>query len=852
LLFTNSSSGEFMATKSATTTKNGKKTNNKPVFVIDKRVRQGFGMALFLLALYLSISFLSFVFTGGQDASQMDLNFGEYMSDPKLKAINWSGKIGAYLAHHIINYGFGLGSYFIPYFLFVLSLRMLRLTENKPYKAFIISTFGVIWSSITLQFIFGEITSGAFVYLGGQHGQLINEYLKALIGGVGVFAVLLLSLIIILAIYSPSTLNSAGDNILKGFSKARLKARDAKIIRSQKVEQEHKKQVQPEFTPSDFITEKDDESDDNDLLDLSTPVNKPIVPKDKSLNLIDIDMNDDDELFNENKGFSSDKPTNKHSRSKDTIDFEIEPSNVEEETFPHDDEEDDFNELALQEFGDYDPTLELSKYVMPSIDLLEDRKNNRQVSEDELYSNKNKIVKTLENYGIGIKSIKATIGPTVTLYEIIPADGVRISKIRNLEDDIALSLSALGIRIIAPIPGKGTIGIEVPNRDPEVVSMRSVISSPKFQDSGFELPVAFGKTITNDTYVLDLAKMPHLLVAGATGQGKSVGLNAIITSLLYKKHPSQLKFVLIDPKKVELSIYSKIENHFLAKLPGGEEAIITDVQLVVHTLNSLTMEMEMRYDLLKKAHTRNIKEYNAKFVKRKLNPENGHRFLPYIVVVIDEFADLIMTAGKEVELPIARIAQLARAVGIHMIIATQRPSTNIITGVIKANFPVRVGFKVASMVDSRTILDSPGANQLIGRGDMLISLNSELVRVQCAFIDTPEVEAIVDFISQQQAYPIPFYLPEYVGEDGLGGETEDLSAANRDSLFEEGARIIVSSQSGSTSLLQRRFSIGYNRAGRLMDQLEAAGIVGPADGSKPRKVLISDEYSLEQIFNRLG
>ena len=467
------------------------------------------------------------------------------------------------------------------------------------------------------------------------------------------------------------------------------------------------------------------------------------------------------------------------------------------------------------------------------------------IKKDE--ENKNTIIETLRHYKIEITKIKATIGPTVTLYEIVPAPGIKISKIKNLEDDIALSLSALGIRIIAPIPGAGTIGIEVPNQNPEVVSMRGIIASKKFQESKYALPVALGRTISNEPYTFDLAKMPHLLVAGATGQGKSVGLNAIITSLLYKKHPSQLKFVMVDPKKVELSIYSVIEKHFLAKLPDAEEAIITDNDKVVATLNSLCIEMDSRYDLLKQAHVRNIKEYNEKFVKRQLNPNNGHRYLPYIVVVVDEFADLIMTAGKEVEQPIARIAQLARAVGIHMIIATQRPSTNIITGVIKANFPARIAFKVASMIDSRTILDSPGANQLIGRGDMLISKDSEMVRVQCAFVDTPEVDAITKFIADQQGYPEAYALPEYVSdtENGVSG---DIDLGVKDPLFEEAARLVVNTQQGSTSSIQRRFSIGYNRAGRIIDQLEAAGIVGPFEGSKARQVLIPDEYSLEHIL----
>jgi S-DNA-T family DNA segregation ATPase FtsK/SpoIIIE len=503
--------------------------------------------------------------------------------------------------------------------------------------------------------------------------------------------------------------------------------------------------------------------------------------------------------------------------------------------------------------GKYDPTLDLTHYNPPTLDLLKvyGTDNETQIDMVEQNANKNRIITTLQNYGIEIETIKATVGPTITLYEIVPKAGVRISKIRNLEYDIMLSLAATGIRIIAPIPGKGTIGIEVPNSDPQVVSMHSIIASKKFQESKFELPVAFGRTITNEIFMVDLAKMPHLLVAGATGQGKSVGLNAIITSLLYKKHPSQLKLVLVDPKKVEFNIYGDIEKHFLAKLPDGDDAIITDTSKVVETLNSLCKEMDDRYDLLKKAHVRNIKEYNEKFTNRHLNPDKGHRFLPYIVVIVDEFGDLIMTAGKEVEMPIARIAQLARAVGIHMIIATQRPSVNIITGVIKANFPARVAFRVSSMIDSRTILDSPGANQLVGRGDMLFSQGNDLIRVQCAFVDTPEVENIVHHISKQQAYPTAFYLPEYVRPDGDGIDSGSVDMTKRDPLFEEAAHLIVANQQGSTSLIQRKFSIGYNRAGRIVDQLEVAGIIGPFEGSKARQVLVLDSNHLDQILHRL-
>ena len=515
-------------------------------------------------------------------------------------------------------------------------------------------------------------------------------------------------------------------------------------------------------------------------------------------------------------------------------------------------EKDEILDNPEDQLGEYDPTLDLSNYKFPTFNLLNKYEGQeRIVDEEEQSANKRRIEDTLNNYGIEIQSIVATVGPTITLYEIIPKQGVRISKIRNLEDDIALSLAALGIRIIAPIPGKGTVGIEVPNKDPQMVSMYSVIASRKFQDCKFELPVALGKTITNDVFILDLAKMPHVLVAGATGQGKSVGLNAILTSLLYKKHPAQLKFVLIDPKKVEFNIYSHIERHFLAKLPDEEDAIITDVTKVVATLNSICKEMDERYDLLKAASTRNIKEYNAKFQARRLNPEKGHRYMPYIVVVVDEFGDLIMTAGKEVELPIARIAQLARAVGIHMIIATQRPSTNIITGIIKANFPARIAFRVSSMIDSRTILDSPGANQLIGRGDMLFSQGSDMVRVQCAFVDTPEVEHISEFIGQQVGYPTAFLLPEYVAEGSDDNGVNDIDLRNRDTMFEDAARMVVASQQGSTSMIQRKFAIGYNRAGRIMDQLEAAGIVGPFEGSKARQVLVIDDMHLDNILSNL-
>ena len=526
---------------------------------------------------------------------------------------------------------------------------------------------------------------------------------------------------------------------------------------------------------------------------------------------------------------------------EDTIDVQVE---VHQELV----EDDKAINKKVKDFGEYDPTLDLSRFQLPKIDLLQQYGDGQiTFDKDEIEANKNRIVETLQNYNIEIKEIKATIGPTVTLYEIVPAAGIRISKIKNLEDDIALSLAALGIRIIAPIPGKGTIGIEVPNANAQMVSMRQVIASKKFQEAKMELPVAMGRTITNENFIFDLAKMPHLLMAGATGQGKSVGLNAILTSLLYKKHPSQLKFVLVDPKKVELTLYNKIERHYLAILPDSDEAIITDTTKVINTLNSLCIEMDNRYELLKSAMVRNIKEYNAKFIARRLNPEEGHKYLPYIVLVIDEFADLIMTAGKEVEMPIARLAQLARAIGIHLIVATQRPSVNVITGIIKANFPARAAFRVTSKIDSRTILDAGGADQLIGKGDMLFSQGSDLVRLQCAFVDTPEVEEICDFIGNQQAYPTAYQLPEYVGEEG--GGVGDIDPSERDALFEDAARLVVATQQGSTSMIQRKLKLGYNRAGRIVDQLEAAGILGPFEGSKARQVLVPDEIALEQKLN---
>lgn len=781
------------------------------------------GLILVSGSITIFIAYLSFFFTGAADKSKFDIPFWDLLTDPEIRVENWAGKIGAFIADVFMNRWFGVASASIILIMFVGGLRLLG-ARILPFRKTLLHALVItLWLSTTLGYIFISTVDDQYLLLGGSHGYYVSNWLIATMGAVGLgiflFAILLVYMALNFVWFIPW---------IKSLLKRRPKA-EKPLVAASAVEKNSKLDG----------AIMDDLEDDDVPQPFVAPViaNNPIPPAAVHVvadefvavdtRTIDIEEQDipDDNANNEEFEFNL---------ASDPLD------SADDEGFP-----------GGEQLADYDETQDLSSYKFPELSLLDEHQESIEANQDELMANKNKIVKTLEDFKISIKSITATIGPTVTLYEIVPAPGVRISKIQNLEDDIALSLSALGIRIIAPIPGRGTIGIEVPNSDPMVVSMRSILASKKFQTTKYDLPIAFGKTISNESFIIDLTKAPHMLVAGATGQGKSVGLNAIITSLLYKKHPSQLKLVLVDPKKVELNIYSKIERHFLAMLPDEEDPIITDVQKVVTTLNSLTVEMDARYDLLKKAHARNIKEYNHKFVKRQLNPNKGHRFLPYIVVIIDEFADLIMTAGKEVELPIARIAQLARAVGIHMIIATQRPSTNIITGVIKANFPTRVAFKVASMIDSRTILDSPGANQLIGRGDMLISQGSDLVRVQCAFVDTPEVERIVDYIGDQRAYPTAFILPEYVGAESTGQEPGEVDLSKRDSMFEEAARIIVANQMGSTSLIQRRFSIGYNRAGRIIDQLEAAGIVGPFEGSKARQVLVQDEVQLERIFESL-
>ncbi len=804
-----------MAVKKKKPNNSSKNKKSRTSVFKNEKLKFIFGALILLIAVLLLISFVSFLFSGGADQSLLDLKWKELVVNSKEHIFqNIAKKPGAFISEVIINRGFGLASFFFIYLLGVFGLRIMGLKVVSLFRAISDSLFAILWFSLTLGLIFGSPDSGHFLYPGGQYGFFLSSWLESFIG--------VFPLILVLFFVGLTFLILRFDGVLPFLKKL-----------FERKERENFDDSDDEFDDTNNIKE-----DKTDKIVSDNSISKVIEDDDivKAIFEPGSDEDDMEDLVLETN--------NKHVEEP-----EAEDENLELHVTEKIDEEGEDEPNGMME--DYDPTLDLSEFKFPTFDLLEDHNSgNAEVSNDELISNKNKIVETLRHYKIEITKIRATIGPTITLYEIVPAPGIRIAKIKNLEDDIALSLAALGIRIIAPIPGRGTIGIEVPNQNPEVVSMRSILSSKKFVESTAELPVAIGKTISNETYMFDLVKMPHILVAGATGQGKSVGVNVIITSLLYKKHPSQLKFVFIDPKKVELNLYSVLEKYYLAKLPGEEEPVITDIQKVKNTLSSINVEMDQRYDLLKRAHARNIKEYNQKFISRRLNPEKGHRFMPYIVVIIDEFADLIMTAGKEIEHPIARIAQLARAVGIHMIIATQRPSTNIITGVIKANFPTRIAFKVASMIDSRTILDTPGANQLIGKGDMLISSGSNITRVQCAFIDTPEVERICSFISEQRGYPTAFLLPEYVGDDEPGPGDVDLG--NKDELFEDAARIIVSNQMGSTSMIQRKFSIGYNRAGRIMDQLEAAGIVGPSEGSKARQVLIQDDYTLEQLLNSLS
>ncbi len=796
--------------------KNGNFFVKTIAFFKDERFKAVLAVLLLFFSAFLLFAFISYLFTWQTDQSKLSISWFSLISDENIIVDNWAGKTGAFFANLFIHNWFGISSISILLIIILVSFRLLKIKLLPFSKTVKYLIFLTLWFSVALGYLFGT----DWFFLGGATGYFISKWLNAATGKIGTFFILgITAFTFVIFVFRDALLWFK--RILAKSKETLLPVKNIEPITDTETEKEEPEEGKDNNEPE--IAEEDTEVPEFTVRTIEDEYNKPETEEELPEKFVK-------EINSENPGGITLTVERK----------EDEPEvNVTEQTLEN-----------IQ--GDFDPRLELSKYKFPPIDILEDhRSSNSEVSEQELIANKNKIIDTLKNYGIQIDKIKATIGPTVTLYEIVPAPGVKISKIRNLEDDIALSLAALGIRIIAPIPGKGTIGIEVPNQNPEVVSMRSVISSAKFQDAKFDLPIAMGKTIQNEVFVFDLTRSPHLLVAGATGQGKSVGLNAILTSLLYRKHPAEIKFVLIDPKKVELSVYSKIEKHFLAKLPDSEEAIITDVQKVKNTLRSLTIEMDARYDLLKDAGVRTIKEYNEKYIKRHLNPNKGHRFMPYIVVVVDEFADLIQTAGREIEDPIARLAQLARAIGIHLIIATQRPSTNIITGSIKANFPSRIAFRVSSMIDSRTILDSPGANQLIGRGDLLISLGGDLVRVQCAFIDTPEITKLTDFIGDQQGPAHSHYLPE-IPEENEGFSAEGFDPNKRDELFADAAKLIVMSQQGSTSLIQRKFSIGYTRAGRIIDQLESAGIVGPYEGSKARQVLYTDLNSLEQYLNSLN
>ena len=817
-----------------------KKTNTKRPSKIDwtkvkaffqnEKTRIITGLLLLVLSFYVFLSLLSFVLSGEIDYNMLHHTLSDIQAQGGEYA-NAGSSIGAKIAHLFINQWFGISTLLWPIFLGAISIKLLHPTLQYSLSKGCISTlFFTIWFSVFMGLVLPVTSIAPYLQLGGSHGNEIVLLGKQTIGTLGISLILFTSLLIYCVIGFVQFYHKIEKAVIRLFK------------RKEKPVVEETEPAMQDTTVNNMVD--DNEADDVDipLVDIEEPIAPQAIDEIDCANEVEFDVPSPAPVAEEKKGnddipFEVTNASEQEADANNEISFEVIKG-------------EDLGSELVDQYGVYDPTLDLPQYKYPTFDLLKKFDTTAKIDAEEQQANKERIIRTLQNYGVGIKEIKATIGPTITLYEIVPADGIRISRIRNLGDDIALSLSAIGIRIIAPIPGKGTIGIEVPNKHAQIVPMQSLLASKKFQETTYDLPIAIGKTITDEVFMVDLAKLPHLLVAGATGQGKSVGLNAIITSLLYKKHPSQLKLILVDPKKVEFSIYSDLEKHFLAKLPENDDAIITDVNKVVQTLNSVCKEMDDRNDLFKKAHVRNIKEYNEKFVNRKLNPEKGHRFLPYIVVIIDEFADLIMTAGKEVEMPIARIAQLARAAGIHAIIATQRPAANIITGNIKANFPGRMAFRVASQIDSRTILDASGANQLIGRGDLLFLQGSDLVRVQCAFIDTPEVEAICRHIGEQQGYPQPFALPEVEISDG-DTNLSGVDMSKRDPMFDEVARMVVLSQSGSTSMIQRKFSIGYNRAGRIMDQLEAAGIVGAADGSKSRAVLIQDEMQLDRLLETL-
>lgn len=809
----------------------------------DERTWKIVGTVSLLFAVFLFIAFISYFFTWEED--QSIANSSSVLFNESVQASNLLGRLGAFVSYFFISNGFGIASLFICTFFFVVGVNLLfnrkvfSIWRNLKYV-----TIGMLVVSVILAFVFRNANIW-FGGAGGYTGRMISDWMVGLMGNFGTGALLFVMLLgYIIWQFNPSfdvkkktVLVEPGnisfsDDTIAG-SSSETNSNTGNFLKKQNGEPADINIVFPDGEEFKLVEKEEP----------ILPVEKEKETRNTGDKSVVLDLKSEKAFQQTDEVVPvQSKPVERKRKDKEILELEIKTA----EPIAGDKEE-----SIIENLPPYEPTLDLRDYKYPTLDLLENHGSERIVQDaNELENNKNQIISTLRNYDIEIQRISATVGPTVTLYEIIPAAGVRISRIKNLEDDIALSLAALGIRIIAPIPGKGTIGIEVPNAKKSIVSMRTLLGSEKFQHNNYSLPIAIGKKIDNENYIVDLASMPHLLMAGATGQGKSVGINALLVSLLYKKHPSQLKFVLIDPKKVELSIYRAIENHFLAKLPGEEEAIITDTKKVVHTLNALCIEMDNRYDLLKEAGARNIKEYNEKFIKRRLNPQKGHQYLPFIVLVIDEFADLIMTAGKEIEMPIARLAQLSRAVGLHLIIATQRPSVNIITGTIKANFPARIAFKVSSKIDSRTILDTGGADQLIGKGDMLISHHGEITRLQCVFVDTPEVDTIVNFIGDQRGYPQPFLLPEYVDEKELEGKDFDLS--DRDSLFDEAAKLIVQNQVGSTSLLQRRMKLGYNRAGRLMDQLEAAGIVGPNLGSKAREVLIKTELDLQQHLALLG
>ncbi len=811
---------------------NYEKTGGLKGFLGDNRVKKIGGIFMVLASLFLFVSFVSYLFTANHDLRLVLDNSSESSLSQEEPYKNVMGKMGAHVAFFFMNKYLGIGALFVAFLLFLVGMRVWWGRYILPmFKSVRLSVVGMLFFPLAIGFLFHKRVDGfdrviditCNQNLVGGYGHFATEYLTYTLGWIGTLAVLGFVLAAFLIFNFNHQVEAVWARVWE------LGKKSNSLITPEKDEWEEQ-------------SEKQSEKENESAVEPTTISVSNVFKHDLELEPQDEEAVEEEELVEEEEEIVEEEmEIVSQPQAFQVGEMEVEAPVTDEEL------SDNEIEQVLKASGPYDPRLDLSHYQLPHIDLLKPYGTGAPtINKEELEENKNKIVETLNQYKIEIAKIKATIGPTVTLYEIVPAPGVRISKIKNLEDDIALSLSALGIRIIAPIPGKGTIGIEVPNSKPDVVSMRSLIASDKFQNTDMELPVVLGKTISNETFVTDLAKMPHLLMAGATGQGKSVGLNAILVSLLYKKHPSEIKFVLVDPKKVELTLFNKIERHFLAKLPDEGDAIITDTSKVVKTLNSLCIEMDQRYELLKTAGCRNIKEYNVKFIQRKLNPENGHRYLPYIVLVVDEFADLIMTAGREVETPIARLAQLARAIGIHLIIATQRPSVNIITGIIKANFPARIAFRVTSKIDSRTILDAGGADQLIGRGDMLFSTGNDLIRIQCGFVDTPEVEAITEYIGAQQGYTSALLLPEVVDENSSEGG--NFADEDRDELFEDAARIVVMTQQGSASMLQRKLKLGYNRAGRLVDQLEAAGIIGPFEGSKARKVNIQDETSLEQFL----